>query len=59
MWGELRGKRPAGVISMGLDRDLAPRGGTETETWGQIQETLQRKERCLQMTAYNGAKEKE
>ena len=37
---------------MGLDRDLALRGGTETETPGQIQETVQRKERCLQMTGY-------
>lgn len=30
---------------MGLDRDLALRGGTKTQTEGQIQETLQEKKK--------------
>lgn len=38
---------------MELDRDLALRGGTKTQTQGQIQETLQEKKRCLWMIVYH------
>lgn len=35
------------VIYMGLERDLALRGGAKTETQGRVQESLQEKKRRL------------